>query len=675
MSARLVRHRSGAAVATIGFLIAGLLSASAGPAAAQGAGDWPAFLYGPGHSSFNAAATAITPGTVPSLQRVWKWATPASPNDATNNLWASPTVVAGVVYVGAEDGYFYAIDEATQALLWSDFLGLDEPKGTEPCGPKGQGILATATVADDPVTGTPTVFVNAPDGNLYALDASSGAVVWSGQVDSPSATQNDYYSWSSPLVANGDVYVGISSDCDSPLVPGGLVSFNQSTGAQVARWIDVPPGSKLNGGSVWSSPVLLDNGDIAVTTGNGYKNSGEPLYNQSIVSLDPNTLAVVDYWQVPPSQQINDGDFGASPTVWTATINGVATPMVGACNKNGTYYAFAQDDLSAGPVWQATITVPYPGGSQECGSGAIWDGNQLIIGGGASTTINGVSYPGSVQALDPATGAPLWQTGLSGTIVGTPTEDAGGVVAAQTFSSTNNKLGVYLLDASSGAQLGFIKTNVPLFGQAVFDNNDLIVAAGGPSFGLQAFEAASAGPPITNVSPPTIRPGATTSVTLTGSGFSGTPTVDVTGGSPVNVISVAVNSDTSITVGLFAGKSATLGPRNITVVEPGPIADSCTGCLTVATPPPSPAPTSITPSSFAAGSANTAAAIAGSNFESGATVLSHSGIRLTNVTFVSASELDVSVTIAASVAPGNYNLVVHNPDGTSGKCNGCLTVS
>ena len=242
--AMLVRRRSGIAIAASGLLVATLLTTSAGPAAAQGAGDWPAYLDGPGHSSFNAAATAITPGSVPSLQQVWKWATPASPNDGSNRLWASPTVVDGVVYVGALDGYFYAIDEATQTVLWSDFLGLDEAKGAMPCGPNGQGIISTATVADDPVTGAPTVFVNAPDGNLYALDAGTGAVVWAGQVDTPLTTVNDYYSWGSPLVANGDVYVGISSDCDAPLVPGGMVSFNQSTGAQVAQWIDVPPGKQ-----------------------------------------------------------------------------------------------------------------------------------------------------------------------------------------------------------------------------------------------------------------------------------------------------------------------------------------------------------------------------------------------------------------------------------------------
>lgn len=647
---------------------------SAGPAVAQAdPGDWPGFLYDTAHTSYNPGATAITPSDLPNLVPAWRWATPASPNDGPNTLWASPAVAGGVVYIGAEDGYFYAISEASHSVLWSDFLGLDEPKGTMPCGTRGQGIVATATVADDPVTAKPTVYVNAPDGNLYALDAATGAVVWTGRVDTPSTTKNDYYSWGSPLVANGKVYVGISSDCDAPLVPGGLVAFDQSTGAQAAKWIDVPPGSANNGGSVWSSPALLANGDIVVTTGNGYKNSGEPRYDDSIVALNPGTLTVDDSWQVPLGQQINDGDFGASPTVWTATINGVPTPMVGACDKNGTYYALAQDDLSAGPVWQATITVPYPGGARECASAAISDGNQLIIGGGAATTINGVTYPGSVQALDPATGQPLWQTGLQGTIVGTPTEDGGGVVAAQTFASSDKQLGVYLLDAATGAVIGFIKVGRQLFGQPVFVGDDLLVGAGG-NFGLQAFAVATPGPPISDVSPSIIGPGTTTKVKLTGSGFSASPSVLVSSDSGISVRSVTVTSPTTIVATIVAGTSTSLGPRDVTVVEPGPVTDSCTSCLTIGTPPPPPAPTSVNPSSFAAGTQGAVATIQGSGFASGATVTSGAGIKFSSVTFVSASQLDASVTVASTITPGTYNLYVHNPDGYSGECKGCLTV-
>lgn len=143
---------------------------------------------------------------------------------------SSPRIFRAWSRSGAEDGYFYAINEANQTVLWSRFLWLDEAKPGS-CLPHAAGIVATATVADDPTTGTATVFVNAPDGHLYALNANTGASIWKGRVDTPSTTVNDYYAWSSPLVANGKVYVGASSEGDCPLVPGGLVAFDQSTGA------------------------------------------------------------------------------------------------------------------------------------------------------------------------------------------------------------------------------------------------------------------------------------------------------------------------------------------------------------------------------------------------------------------------------------------------------------
>jgi polyvinyl alcohol dehydrogenase (cytochrome) len=667
-------RRTLAIVAGVGTLLVALLAVGAGPAAAQPSpSDWASFLNGPAHSSYNAAATTITPSNVSSLTEAWNWATPPTTNTGPNLTYASPIVVDGVIYVGAEDGNFYAISESTHTTLWSDYLGLDTAKGRDPCGSHGEGITATAAFADDPVTGTPTVFVNAPDGDLYALNAQTGATDWTATVDVPSQTLNDYYSWSSPLVTDGNVYVGISSDCDSPLVPGGVLAFNQSTGAQVAKWISVPDKKSLDGGSVWSSPGLLANGDIVVATGNGYKNSGEPLYDDSIVELDPNTLAVDSYWQIPNGEQISDGDFGASPTMWTATINGVSTPMVGDCDKNGYYYALQQNDLSAGPVWQDQITTPYPGGAVECDSSAVYDGSQLIIGGGAPITIDGTQYQGSVQSLNPATGAINWQTGLPDGIVGTPTEDGSGVVAAQSFVTSDKTQGVFLLNAATGAQIDFVRTSIQQFAQPVFANNYLLVSPGG-KYGMSAFTIPTAGPPITNVSPDIIAPGKTTTVTLTGSGFSGSPTVQVTGGD-VRVDTVDVVSAATIKVKLFASSGATLDARNVTVMEPGPTDDSCTACLTIGTPPPPPAPTAIDPSSFAPGSTKTPVTIHGSDFLSGATLGSSGGIRFTAVTFVSASELKADLTIEGSVAPGNYNLYVHNPGGFSGTCTGCITVT
>ena len=63
-------------------------------------------------------------------------------------LDASPTVVAGRVYIGAESGGFYALNETTGAVVWSRQLDT-EPNVTCPA----RGITATAAVKPDPVDG------------------------------------------------------------------------------------------------------------------------------------------------------------------------------------------------------------------------------------------------------------------------------------------------------------------------------------------------------------------------------------------------------------------------------------------------------------------------------------------------------------------------------------------
>jgi polyvinyl alcohol dehydrogenase (cytochrome) len=558
-----------AAVTSIGI---GSLGAATLSQASPSGSDWSSFLDGPSHSSYNAAAVSITPENISDLSPVWRWILPPTNDIASTALNASPTVVDGVIYIGSKDGEFFAYSEATKKVLWSDFFGTS-------C--VHQGFTSTATVADDPTTRQLTVYVDSPDGYLYALDSATGATVWKGFVDNPNSPKTcTYYAWGSPLVAHGKVYIGIASDARFP-VAGGLVAFNQSTGATVATWYSLPAGER--GGSVWSSAALASNGSIITTTSDGPDVDGsQPLYNQSIVDLDPNTLTLKSGWEVPKAQQVSDGDFGASPTLFTATLNGKSTPMVGECNKNGIYYALRQDDLGAGPVWQYRVTVPYPGGSLECDSAAIWNGTDLIEGGGAPSSTTAPADSGSMVALNPNTGLPVWDTQLNGTIVGSPTEDGGGVVAAQTWQTDNNEPGVFLLNAATGALIGQIATPEDhLFAQAVFASDSLIVGAG-PAVGMTAYQIASPGSPITLVGPSTVPAGATTTVTLTGSGFTGTPTVFVSG-FDVYPKSVKVVSSQEVTFSARVRKQAAAGTYDVSVIEPGdpPVNDTCTRCITV----------------------------------------------------------------------------------------------
>ena len=84
------------------------------------------------------------------------------------------------MYIGAQSGGFYALNEATGRWLWSRQLDT-EPAATCPA----RGITSTAAVLPDPVTGTSTVYVSGAR-YLYALNAATGAVAWKTEIG-PSA--------------------------------------------------------------------------------------------------------------------------------------------------------------------------------------------------------------------------------------------------------------------------------------------------------------------------------------------------------------------------------------------------------------------------------------------------------------------------------------------------------
>ena len=629
-------------------------------------GDWPGFMFGPDHTSYNAASTSITGSNIANLQPVWRWSTPHSPNAGTNALFSTPVSVGGVFYVGANDGEFYAVNESTGQILWSRFLGITSPLE---CSPSSLGFRSTAAVATDPSTGQLAVYVNAPDGYLHALDAATGKDLWPpAVVGIPSTTQNDYFAWGSPVVANGKVYVGIASQCDDPLVPAGVWGFDAGTGATLGEWHSLP--NNELGGSIWSTPAVLPDGSVIATTGNGPDKQPAALYTDSFVRLDGTSMNLLDSWQVPTSQQVNDGDFGASPTVFTANLGGQGpTEMVGACNKNGIFYALQADALSAGPVWQQRISQA-ASAVGLCAAGAIWDGTRLIAGAGTNTTINGVNYQGGLYAMNPATGGPLWQRGLPGQIVGSPTEDGSGVVAAPIWSSSTNNYGIYLVDAASGKILRYIPLGQNrIFGQPVFAGNYLLVDGVNKFVGVTAYQITTPGPAITAVTPSKLAQGATSTITLTGNGFSGTPTVFVSS-TLVQVNSVQVTSPTTLSVSVTVASTADPGARDIVVIEPGPVAYTCSSCLQIDH---SPILSSVTPS-IPSGETATVS-LTGTYLRFGAVLTSAAGITFSPTKYVNSTQLTAQATVASSVTPGSYDVTINDPDGGTVTCPGCLTVT
>jgi outer membrane protein assembly factor BamB len=474
------------------IIIVALTTAFAATIGTSAAQDWPGYLFDNGHTSHNALATAITTSNASTLVEDWSFIDPQPmPGQPNAGFYSSPTVVNGVVYIGSNTGNFYALNETTGAMLWQQLLGFTTPTT---CG-SGHGVTSTATLATDPVSGTLTVYVGGGDGYLYALNAATGAIVFRVFVTDVGTTQNTGFIWGSPTIISGRIYLGWASQCDNPLVRSGIKSFDQHTGTLLRTFYTLPMGS--TGAGVWST-AATDGRSLWITTGNG--DAGGSSY--AIVKLQANNLRFATQFVLLLT---GDLDWGSSPTLFTARINNVRTTMVGANQKNGTFYAFDANNLQNGPVWSFPVGTTENFSIGACLAAPIWDStSRRLFVAGNQTTINSTLFRGSVRAFNPADGTVIWETGLTGgPVMGSPSLNGAGVLAAGTYNITTVTLNaVYLLNAANGTILTTIpQPSTLVFSQPVFAGNHLFVAnAGGvpSSFGKLTAFIPSALKPVKN---------------------------------------------------------------------------------------------------------------------------------------------------------------------------------
>ncbi|HZU69718.1 MAG TPA: PQQ-binding-like beta-propeller repeat protein [Ktedonobacteraceae bacterium] len=352
-------------------------------------GDWTTFLGSNARTSFNANETVINPSTAPNLTLSWTHMT-------NGTITAQPIVSNGVLYWGSWDGHERATNLKNQKGLWSKNLGITVDKNAG-CHPTAAGVASTATVATVSINGqnTQVVFVGGGDAIFYALNASNGSIIWHTKLGLPPAT----FLWSSPAFYNGDIYEGVASFGDCPLVQGQIVQMDAATGAILNVFKTVPDG--CTGATVWGSVAIDEStGMLYFGTGNAGACKHETLA-LSLVELNALDLSLVASWRVPNLK--GDNDFGSTPTLFDATINGTLTHMVGLINKNRTYYAFDRTNIAAGPLWQDQISS-----AGDNISSSAWDGTNLYIAGN-KTTINGTTCAGSIRAVNPANGSYIWQ--------------------------------------------------------------------------------------------------------------------------------------------------------------------------------------------------------------------------------------------------------------------------
>ena len=400
------------------------------------------YLSNNSRTGYDPTQTGLTTSNASSLKLDWT-------DTGGQGGFSQPTIVNGIAYWGDWNGNEHATNTTTGVDLWETTLGTTTPPSSDGCNPAEAGIVGTATVAT--VGSTTVVYVPGGNATMYALNAANGAILWQTNLGS----SPDWFIWDSPVLANNDIYIGTASYGDCPLTRDNLVDLDADTGAILNTYATVPAGC-VGGGMSASPAVDPADGSVYITMGTlqGGCAAGEPLA-EAIVKFT-SSLSLVSAWQIPADQQIGDSDFIATPTLFTATISGQARSLVGAANKNGTFYALNRSNLAGGPVWQQQIASTDGSCPQCSGAGgsiapAAFDGTTLFVAGGA-TTVKGQSCGGSLNALNPATGAFEWQDCLGGSVLSAVVEVPGIVVTGYGthLLVANASTGQSLFDYNSG---------------------------------------------------------------------------------------------------------------------------------------------------------------------------------------------------------------------------------
>lgn len=306
-------------------------------------------------------------------------------------VMSTPAIVDGYAYVGTANskaapggngGSMNKINLAT-GVVEKTFVWPTPPEEADSHGFTGMGSTPAVTGG--------RIFFSAFNGCVYCLDQTSLAQLWVTNLRHADLSQNQpannvlgmadnppVAGWSSPVVVNGNVYVGVGEG-ENPQAFAFVYCLDTQTGK--VKWLfctnqfvagqnnqpnvvpaliaasPLPPGFTTTsagpivlGASVWSA-IAYDAGLNRLYCSTGNPNPDATLaksrgYTNGILALNATTGAFVGFTQFPAqsSYRVSDADVdvGGAPTLFT--ING--RRLVGAGCKNGCYMVLDATSLA-----------------------------------------------------------------------------------------------------------------------------------------------------------------------------------------------------------------------------------------------------------------------------------------------------------------------------------------
>ena len=249
-----------------------------------------------------------------------------------------PLAADGVLFVSTPENGVRALDAESGAVLWS-YDPIVRPVSVC-CGKVNRGLAMLGH----------TLFLATLDARLMALDARTGKRLW----DVSAANPKEGYSFTSAPLVVGDLVLVGSAGGENP-TRGFIDAYDANTGERRWRFYTIPergkPGNETWSGDSWKTgggaPWLTGSYDPALglvywgvgnpnPDYNGSGRLGDNLYTCSVVALDAKTGALRWHFQFTPHDEF-DWDAAQAP-VLVDQPGSPGEPLLLWANRNGFYY-------------------------------------------------------------------------------------------------------------------------------------------------------------------------------------------------------------------------------------------------------------------------------------------------------------------------------------------------
>jgi outer membrane protein assembly factor BamB len=421
---------------------------------------------------------------------------------------SSPVVVEGKVYIGSNDRNIYCLDAYNGTEIWK--FRTNEPRMTH--------YGSTCAVYSG------VVITGADDGHVYGLDANTGAQKWvvdAGPYIAVRISAGQFEVRSSPIIANGHVYIGSSHNnktyCIEPL--SGVVKWSTDIGSNILGSAAIANGSlymvtlanrmyKINanpdpsqgGGTIQLNMTLSGSSSVVAYTPTVSFDYGTVYYgavgNQVYAFNTTTGIEITPRFSTQP-HVLSETSCGALILVPGNMLSAINQTLSSPTMNNGTvwsgYPLTYENNTSANPLVTATRSVPgytYYKGQYTFGS----DVTKLIGQAGPTifcaptadvnvTIASGSLPPGATSAqVNPLrlarAGDNIWSDWGGWEVWSSPILASFGTNALVYYGSES--FAVHCVNASNGVPLTWWTTHGPMgASQAICDGKLYAASLGG----------------------------------------------------------------------------------------------------------------------------------------------------------------------------------------------------